>query len=339
MHQETHIDQIPNTEIRLFRHRRRPQWGVAGLVWERDGKRGYQFADGKLRAFKEGFYGLFQSALPPGDGSAKAVRRLVRLAQADGVTNAAQLPTIRDQIVMFRRRYPEGFAGAAWRSKYRGEGARRRLKRHRDAAIVDAKRGLGAQALDDAIARAAWGEVHDSLVELLSESDLVSSVHWAKLRRVAPSRELTQALRAWLHDCSTDALEQDRHFNALVRVLGDAATWPLVSAIGGLVHPTVHTCVRESTFALQGKMLLSEFSIDRRPTGSDYRRLSYVADTVRSELDEAGLAPQDLLDVYDFIWLTLRPAARDDLLSVPLVTACLAGKVETPSDEREAAAA
>jgi hypothetical protein len=290
---------------------------------------------------------LFQSTLPPGDGSAKAVRRLVRLAQTEGVTDAAQLPTLRDQIVMFRRQYPEGFSGAAWCSKYRGDAARRRLKRHRDAAVSAAKTRLGADVLDDAIARDAWDEVHESLLEVLSECDLVSSPHLAKLRRIAPSRRLTLALRAWLYDEATDALEQDRYFNALVRALGDAATWPLVGAIAGLVHPTTHTCVRESAFVLQGKMLLSAFSIDRRPTASDYRRVCYVAHAVEAELDEAGLTPRDLLDVYDFIWLTLRPAARDDLLGVPLVTAYLttpaseASGVEAPktSSDREAAAA
>lgn len=338
-HHESHIDKKPTTEVRLVRHVRRPQWGVAGLVWERDGKRGYQFADGKLRAFKAGFYGLFQSALPPGDGSAKAVQRLIRRARTDDITEAAQLPTLRDQIVMFRRQYPDGFSGEVWRSKHRGDGVRRRLKRHRDAALVDAANLLGVEALDEALARSAWDEVHDSLVKLLAGSDLVSSGHLSKLRQLTPSRSLALALRAWLHDDATDDIQQDRRFNALVRALGDAGTWSLVASLAGLVHPTVHTCVRESTFVLQGKMLLSAFSIGRRPTGSDYRRLCQVAHAVARELDEAGLTPRDLLDVYDFMWLTLRPAAREDLLSLPLVTTRLASpSVETPADPEAVAA-
>ena len=63
-------DPQPNTPtpppgLRLFRHSKRPQWGIAALVWELNGKRGYQFSDGKLRVFKQGFYGLFESAVAP----------------------------------------------------------------------------------------------------------------------------------------------------------------------------------------------------------------------------------------------------------------------------------
>ena len=318
---------VPETEIRLFRHSKRPQWGVAALVWERDGKRGYQFSDGKLRVFKEGYYGLFQSALPPGDGSAKAVRRLARLAHSEDVTEATRLPTLRDQIALFKREFPEGFGGKAWRSKHRGEGVRKRLKRHRDPAIADAQL-LSAEALDDAIARSAWDEVVDAMIKVASGCDLIASSHMRKLKKVKPSRGLSYALREWLHGETEDeeTLDHDRRFNALVRELGDAGTWPVVTGLAALVNPGRHTCVRTSAYVLQGKMLLSAFEISRRPIGSDYRRLCHVAHTVRRELEEAGLEPSDLLDVYDFIWLTLRPAARDDLLTVPLVQAKVAEK-------------
>lgn len=309
-------------DIRLFRHIKRPGWGVAAIVWERDGKRGYQFSDGNLRVFKQGYFNMFQSALPPGDGSAVAVRRLARLAQYEGVGEATRLPTVRDQIALFTRDFPDGFASESWRSKHRGEASGRRLKRHRDAAITEAT-CLSLTALDDAIERAGWADVQDAVVELLAHCDLVSSSHLARLRKLPPSRGLVVALRDWLYGGTTDELEvdHDRRFNVLVRALGDAGTWPLVTSLAALVHPTEHTCVRETTYATQGKMLLSKFSINKRPIGSDYRRSCHVARAVFSELEQAGLGPRDLLDVYDFIWLTLRPAARDDLLTVPLTAA------------------
>ena len=140
-HQPAHTP--AGSEAQLYRHQNRKHWGVAAFLWEQDGKRGYQFSDGKMRVFKQGFYHLFETAEAPGDGSAKAVRRLARLARADGVTESTRLPTLRDQILLFRRSYPKGFFGEAWMAKYRGVGVRKqlkRLKRHRDPAISDAHR-------------------------------------------------------------------------------------------------------------------------------------------------------------------------------------------------------
>lgn len=320
--------------LRLFRHSKRPHWGVAALVWERDEKRGYQFSDGKLRVFKQGFYGLFESAVAPGDGSAKAVRRLARLAMSEHVTEATRLPTLRDQIELFRIEYPGGFEGKAWQTKHRGIEGRKRLKRFRDPAIVDAAK-LGVAELDATIAAQDWVGVHTRLGDVASATDLVPSAQLRKLTKLRPSKNLAVALRNWLHT-EADQATKDRHFNAFVRELGDAASWQLATAVAALVHPDSYTCVRTSAYLLQGKMLLSEFSVARRPNSRDYRRLCHVAETVRRELQEAGLPPADLLDVYDFMWLTLRPAARDALLAVPLVAA---QEAEAKADAAAAAAA
>ena len=40
----------------LYQHQARPQWGLAILAWEGRDKRRYQFQDGKLRTFKQGYY-------------------------------------------------------------------------------------------------------------------------------------------------------------------------------------------------------------------------------------------------------------------------------------------
>ena len=255
----------------------------------------------------------------PGDGSARAVRRLARLAQSGNVTEATRLPTLRDQIGLFRGEFPEGFAGEKWRAKHRGDKARKRLKRHRDGSLAMAAK-LGATQLDAMIGAGDWVGIHALLVEVLASTDLVPSAQLRKLKTIRASRALALALQTWLYAVGEPA-DKERHFNVFVRELGDAASWQIATSVAALVHPGTHTCVRSSSFMLQGKMLLSEFSVARRPNARDYRRLRHVAETVRRELEEAGMPAQDLLDVYDFMWLTLRPAARDDLLAVPLVAA------------------
>lgn len=327
----------PTAPIRLFRHSKRPKWGIAALIWERDGKRGYQFSDGKLRVFKEGFYGLFESATAPGDGSAKTVRRLARLAQSENVTEATRLPTLRDQIELFRIEFAGGFAGKSWQAKHRGCGSAgkrlKRLKRHRDAAVEEAVK-LSKVELDAAIANHDWVGIHARMIEVASSTDLVPRAQVRKLEKVRPTRELAMALYDWLHT-DADEVAEDRQFNAFVRELRDAAGWQLATCFGALVYPDRHTCVRTSSFTLQGKMLLSQFSVGRRPAARDYRRLCHVAEIVRRELTEAELPPADLLDVHDFMWFTLRPAARDSLLAVPLVRA----KEVEAAEEAEAAEA
>lgn len=310
--------QVGEADVRLFRHAKRQRWGVAALLWERDGKRGYQFSDGKLRVFKEGFYHMLESATAPGDGSAKAVRRLARLARADNHSEATRLPSLRDQILLFRRSFPEGFGGQEWMKQHRGVGARKRLKRHRDPAISDADR-ISAEQLKSVIECHDWAAVLERLVTVARCSNLVPGPQVKKLEALAPSRELATALLEWvstLDDGQTDPLdprEIDRRFNHLVRLLGPAANWPMITAIAALLDPDHHTCVRPSVYSIQAKMLLPNFSFGPRPRHAEYQHYVHVAKTVYDELEAAGLAPRDLLDVYDFIWETLRPAAREEL--------------------------
>ncbi|MFO7564822.1 MAG: hypothetical protein R6X02_19415 [Enhygromyxa sp.] len=306
------MPEVDAGDMTLVRHRKRKDWGIAALLWERDGKRGYQFSDGNLRVFKQGFYHMFESAEPPGDGSATAVRRLARLARAEGSSEATRLPTLRDQISMFRREFPEGFASDAWHRSHRGAEGRKRLKRHRDPAIDDA-RWLGAEQLAPLIESFSWSEIHARLVRVLSATNLIPAAQLKKLEALPPSRELACALSDWVSGDDNEA-EPERRFNLLVRALGSAAKWPVVTAIAGLLDPEHHVCVRPSVFEVQAKMLLPNFRASKRPSYAAYRQYLHVAQTVSDELTAAGLRPGDFLDVHDFIAETLRPSAREQLL-------------------------
>lgn len=299
--------QTQSSEVQLFRHSKREHWGVAVLIWQREGKRGYQFSDGKLRVFKEGFYHLFEPVEAPGDGSAKTVTRLARLARVDEASGGTRLPSLRDQIGLFKRDYPEGFVGEKWMKKMRGVGAKRRLKRHRDPVVSEANEF--ATKLAKLVEARDWEGVHSRLEELIDATNLVPAPHVKKFRKLKPSRDLAVAINEWLNGADEDAAR----FNRMTRELGRAATWPLVTAIAGLADPKLHTCVRPSVFRLQAKMLLPNFKVSNKPNWTTYSRYLHMSNTVYDELEAADLAPRDLLDVYDFIWNTLRPAARKRL--------------------------
>ena len=56
-----------------------------------------------------------------------------------------------DQLAVFEMLYPQGFTAGGWIADKRGEGAKRRLKRHRDAAIADARERLDVGRMDERI--------------------------------------------------------------------------------------------------------------------------------------------------------------------------------------------
>src|SRR5690606_26156746 len=61
----------PQAQSVVYQHTKRAQWGLAALVWERDGKRGYRFEDGSERVFREGFYHLLEPRPAVGETAEK----------------------------------------------------------------------------------------------------------------------------------------------------------------------------------------------------------------------------------------------------------------------------
>ena len=53
----------------LYVHSKRSQWGMSILVYEGEGQRRYQFQDGQLRTFKDGYYQLLEPVVNPPDAA------------------------------------------------------------------------------------------------------------------------------------------------------------------------------------------------------------------------------------------------------------------------------
>ena len=119
------------------------------------------------------------------------------------------------------------------------------------------------------------------------------------------------------------------------RVLGRGAwTWPVVSTLRGLVDPLGEVPIRPSVFSVQAKAIAASINASRTPSARAYESYLSLARHVRDWLIAQNIAPKDLFDVHDFIWETLRPAARRriDDLSVTSVTT-------RPADNPESVAA
>jgi hypothetical protein len=296
----------------LYKHRDRPRWGLAVLAWDHIDKRGYQFEDGKLRVFKRGYYQLLEEVDPPMDKTRRVLEQLNRALGRHEARKAsprtAEAPiTLASQIEYFKELYPDGFRDAAWKEKMRGVGVKRALKRNRDPAIESARARLAGDALDRLLASDLHDEVVETLITVLDKTSLVSAAK-LKLIREAPYHR-RQAIALALRDLLQGDTSIKHRLESFVRSIGDPS-WELATAPLALCCPEQHVCVTPSVFKLQAQWMAPRLEHPRAPDGETYTRYLEMALAVRRQLESAGLRPQDLLDVHDFVCLTLRPAAR-----------------------------
>jgi hypothetical protein len=310
---DTRLD--THTQDALYRHEKREQWGVALFVWERDGKRAFRFADGEVRVFKKGFYEMMIPAPTPSDGSADELRALV-LSGGSGKKNEI-IPSVADQLVLFLAEYPDGFAGDAWHDGHRGQHVEgtRRLKRHRNPALTDARQQLSYTGITELVSASNHTGVRDALVEVLAATDLVPGAQVNTLRETRPSRELSLAIQAITRDperASIKALQA-----ALITAQGPASSWQILTAPLSLLAPQEHICVRPNAMMSQGKIVMLRFTAPKL-TEAGYQRYLDIAKFVQRELTQLGHAPHDMLDLHDFMAVTLRPGARAELERIHL---------------------
>lgn len=304
----------------LYRHRRREDWGLAVVVWEREGKRGYRFEGGHERTFKEGYYHLFDATPAVGDAAETLLASLVVEAALDPAAarraRKAALATLPELVEVFREEYPGGFGDARWVSRVRGEGVSRRAKRHRAAAIAEASTQLGKEALDGLLSEGNAAEVVRRATAVLAATDLVTKAQLQPLQSVAPRMDLARALRNLLHEPDVDGA----HFDRLVRMLRRASkgkpSWPLLTALRALVDPKGDVYVRPSVFRAMAEVVTPSLSRRVRPHGGYYNRCVAMARDLQQQLSELGEPARDLLDVHDFIWTVCRPAAAKVLVRV-----------------------
>lgn len=298
----------PDSSI-LFRHRRRPDWGVAMIAWESADKRGYQFDDGRLRVLKKGFYDLMERVE---DGDVPEERMSVALEKnlAARSKPLKKVYPFEDQLKIFRSLFPKGFEGERWRERRRGVDGRR-LKRHRDPALELAADKLGEAELKTFVEEDRAEEVVQRVAEVLETTDLVTSSEVQALSRldVGVQKEFGKALVDLLYG---DAAFSKRFRNWVEVQKAEsswAPSWRLSTAIPALVKPEKHVCVRPSTFRKQAAVFAPRKRYARKPGTISYENFLKVAERTRERLCSSGFAPKDLLDVHDFVLVTLRPSA------------------------------
>jgi len=303
----------------LFAHTTRKDWGVGVLAWEAGGKRGYLFEDGEERTMASGFHELMRKVEQPSPDQKAASLRLARvLASRASASSNSNGPTFSDQLQRFHEMYPGGLSDPKWATDVRGEGVEQRTPKHRAGQILAAQQALSLAALDALIGSQKYEQVWDLVVGALSHTDLVPSAQLKKPKSPTgeQQRDLAVALRELLYGKSPYEQRFDRYVTTLAAYLGEPARWEISTAISALVHPTEHVCVHPTVFRLQIKVTGSRSTAAARPTSAGYTRLLIVTRVVAKKLIENDESARDLLDVHDFIRLTLKPPSKARLSSV-----------------------
>lgn len=309
------ISITPSSTTTIYQHDKRPEWGHAIIAWERGNKRGYQFEDGKLRVFQSDWYHLLSELDEPLDRATATARRLQHKLGTEPATPIKKTIeaaiSFDDQLTVFGDMYPDGFDGDAWRAHKRGEGRPRRVKRHRDPAVADARDKLSAKSLEAWIEQRDFDGAWAAITGVLRRCDLVSSRHVKQLESVSPTarRNLTLRVRELLWADERYEIRFERFVAALGLALPKPPSWQVTTALSALVHPELHICIRPNTARAQAAWMAPRVPWSNAPSASLYTRLQTMARAVHDELVAAGHAPRDLLDVHDFMWETLRPKA------------------------------
>ena len=319
----------------LCQHAERPHWGLAVRIWTRRDLHGYQFEDGKLRVIADKFEHFMHPVTRPiveAERLREELWKLSGLSQArverrrSGRKQSARLVSFDEQVALFLTDYPGGFGDPGWIREARGDSGGRKTSRHRDPAIERARSSLSAEELAPLVQTDRYDEIITRAQQAIEGCSLVSASQGALLSSVHPSKErvFAGALNDWLHGDDLPA----RHFDRLVASLEGpkrAPSWPLVTAFAALVHPEDHICVKPSVFQQQAKVLAPNLVLQRRPNHAQYELMRTLAGSITEELQARELTPRDRLDIHDFVWATIRPAA------VTRIEAIRASATEAPA--------
>jgi hypothetical protein len=316
---------LPHKDIKtlpdqLYRHSLRPEWGMALLARERNGRRAYLFEDGKLRKIRKGYYDLLDPVDDAEEGPTDAVRANLQAA-VRGLNQGAEqetqkaVCTFEQQLSLFTKLYPKGFADPQWIEDKRGTETGASLKRHRVPSITAAREALDPSRAGGLIEEGRQRELTESVLDALAGTDLVPLSHVKNLRRLdeEESAEYAETIFRLVHG---EAPLTDRfraYLRTLTRLLGGRPSWRIATALLALTHPQSEVAVRRSAFIRQAGSIAPTGMYSRKPKAGSYQSYRRVAVGVKGRLEAAGHEPADMLDVHDFIWTTLRKSALDNL--------------------------
>ncbi|TNE87952.1 MAG: hypothetical protein EP330_16820 [Deltaproteobacteria bacterium] len=312
----------PNTmdpEERLFRHEKKPDWGVGLWVHEEKKRRRLRFEDGEMRAFRKGFYHL----LIPVDSTRVDVDAVFERIVADHEILAAEardtkpakppVMSFEEQLLVFNELYPQGFQDPDYLDAYRSPAeGRTSRKSHVDAAIARAKENLAQPVLSRALEEGRGTDVHQAVIALLDGTSLVKPARLKLFANLPESDHFVfaESLYQLLHSEARYRERFEQWLRNTRKLSGADVSWPLATVLPALLRPERHVVIKARVFSLQARALAPDQRVKKIPSRRGYRKGRRIALATQKALENAGLEPRDLFDVSNFIWETLRPKGR-----------------------------
>jgi len=305
----------------LYQHSRRPQWGLAIVAVETPTKRQYQFEDGNLRTFKDGFYHLLEPVDRPLDEAHRIIHALeqeldvVQARQEGEATRKAKVVPVSKQMEYFKSVYPGGFQDETYLADIRGRGVERRLKRFREPVMASAQEMLSADRLAELLTSGDIEAIRESLTKLLKETDLAKKDDIEVVTDMSPDgiRLVAETLGKIAEEVPTGDVDLVKHFDRIagaMKAAGKGLRWVVPSLLLAALHPETFPYIRRSAYREQARWMAPRLEIGADPSGKTYVRLVKLATELQEKLAKEELEVNDLFDVSDFIWHTLRPKAK-----------------------------
>lgn len=312
------------TDVPLYRHSKRPRWGVALKAWQLGHKVVYQFEDGALRRFRAEYEHLFEPVEMGDAERTVAVEMLLdelseRSTEDDDATVSASAVLSRTdyvpaQVELMRDQFPGGFEDQEWRTEQRGDGADRRIKRHLLPAVEDATESLSEEHLAARVENDPASIWRDAM-DLLGRTDLVTPSQLAAYKDLSDEDAATMgvALFERLYGEKSERTRFRRFARAGAKVTGERMGWSIATVIPALVQPGKEMVVRASVARSFIKLFDLDIGLPKYATYPAYRRYRRLVRALKVQLESDGLSPADLLDVHRFLRITLKNSARDRL--------------------------
>jgi hypothetical protein len=299
----------------LFCHQTRADWGLSVLSGERDGKRTYLFEGGEERVMGRGALDMMRKISPLTADQRNTLARLTALvARRHGLPDSSKAAglLLLDQVAALRNAFPQGLVDPAWLNQ-------KRAAQVRETVLPEAQELLSLKALDAQLKAQQFDALWASVTKVLVATG------WLPADQLKPVPAmgvglLAGAVRELLYGSATIEQRVDRFSVAFETSFRRPARWETTTGLLALVSPDSHVLVDLPSFRKQLRILGSKGTLPQSPNGAGYVRCVNAARILASKLTEQGEAPQDLLDVHDFIRFTLKasaPARRPKAAKAP----------------------
>ena len=130
------------------------------------------------------------------------------------------------------------------------------------------------------------------------------------------AEELVDALRAMLYGHLGVADRTEQLVDVLTRTTGKPPSWCLTTTLPALTDPQRFAYIRRTTIVEQAKALAPGLRVATSADGQQYEVMLSMMASARDRLTAAELSPRDMLDVYDFMYITLAPSAKQRLAAL-----------------------